>query len=126
MSAAQTSTVGRDLVAEQPGCIGLDWAGCMERLASTKRGRMAITVGALPTIVPVCYTIVDDQVRFPVMTDEAWRATDGHIVAFNAEGVDAGDRLWSVGVLGRAHHLASPDARLVALSIERLKGHREA
>lgn len=125
MSGTQTSAVGRHLVAEPRECIRLDWAGCMERLASTKRGRMAITVGALPSIVPVRYTIVDDQVLFPVTTDEVWRATDGHIVAFNAEGVDAGGHLWSVGVLGRVHHLASPDARLVALRIERLAGHRE-
>ena len=95
----------------------------MERLASTNRGRMAITVGALPAIVPVRYAVVDDDVEFPVATDEAWRATDGHIVAFNAEGVDDNGHPWSVGVLGRTRHLADADQRLVALSIERLSGH---
>ncbi len=86
---------------------------------------MAITVGALPAIVPVRYAVVDDRVEFPVATDEVWRATDGHIVAFNAEGVDDNGELWSVGVLGRARHVPKEDERLVALSIERLSGHRQ-
>ena len=125
MSTAAVPAPDRDVVPDQPGCIRLDRAACMGRLASTDRGRMAVTVRALPTIVPVRYAVVGDHIEFPVMTDEAWRATDGRIVAFNAEGVDAGGHLWSVGVLARADHLAGPGERRVALSIERLNGHRE-
>ena len=98
----------------------------MARLASTDRGRMAITVSALPAIVPVRYAVVDGHIEFPVVTDLTWRATDGQIVAFNAEGVDAGGHLWSVGVLARAQHLPDALGRRVALSIERMNGHREA
>ena len=126
MSTLPKPAPDHDPVPDQPGCARLDRSGCMKRLASTDRGRMAITVGAVPAIVPVRYAVVDGQVEFPVTTDEVWRATDDHIVAFNAEGVDPGGHLWSVGVLGRAHHVERPDGRRVALSVERLSGHREA
>jgi hypothetical protein len=114
-----------DAMPDQPGCTRLDRAACMGRLASTDRGRMAISVGALPVIVPVRYAVVDGRIEFPVVTDEAWRATDDRVVAFNAEGVDPGGHLWSVGVLARAHHLPGPGERRAGLSIERLSGHRE-
>jgi len=114
-----------DAPPDEPGCIRLDRADCLERLASTGRGRVALTLGALPVIVPVRYVVSDGSIVFPVSRDDVWRATDDHIVAFNADGVDGYEHSWSVGVLGRTHHLTSDGERLVALTTDRINGHRE-
>jgi nitroimidazol reductase NimA-like FMN-containing flavoprotein (pyridoxamine 5'-phosphate oxidase superfamily) len=114
-----------DVMPEEPGCTHLDRAECLERLASVGRGRVALTVGALPVIVPVRYVVSDGNIVFPVSRDDVWRATDDHIVAFNAEGVDGYEHVWSVGVLSRARHVTSDGERLVELATDRINGHRE-
>jgi nitroimidazol reductase NimA-like FMN-containing flavoprotein (pyridoxamine 5'-phosphate oxidase superfamily) len=119
------TSVSADAIPEEPGCTGLDRTECLERLAGTGRGRVAITLGALPVIVPVRYVVSDGSIVFPVSRDDVWRATDDHIVAFNADGVDGYQHSWSVGVLGRARHLTSDGERLVALTLDRINGHRE-
>jgi len=86
---------------------------------------VALTIGALPVIVPVRYVVSEGSILFPVSGDEVWRATDDHIVAFNADGVDGCQHLWSVGVLGRARHLTCDGQHLVDLTVDRINGHRE-
>ena len=125
MTVARVPFFDADALLDEPGCTRLDRAECLERLASTGRGRVALTVGALPVIVPVRYVMSDGSIVFPVSRDDVWRATDDHIVAFNAEGVDGYQHAWSVGVLGRARHLTSDGERLVALANDRINGHRE-
>jgi nitroimidazol reductase NimA-like FMN-containing flavoprotein (pyridoxamine 5'-phosphate oxidase superfamily) len=125
MRASGTAASDADAILDELGCARLDRAQCLARLESTDRGRVAITVGALPEIVPVRYVVSDGTIVFPVRRDEVWRATDEYIVAFNAEGVDESQHAWSVGVLGRSHHLASGGERFVALTTDRLDGHRE-
>jgi nitroimidazol reductase NimA-like FMN-containing flavoprotein (pyridoxamine 5'-phosphate oxidase superfamily) len=125
MTDANVAPYDADALPEEPGLTRLDRAECLAHLATGGRGRVALTVGALPVIVPVRYIMSDGSIVFPVSRDDVWRATDDHIVAFNADGVDRYQHLWSVGVLGRARHLTSDGERLVALTTDRINGHRE-
>jgi nitroimidazol reductase NimA-like FMN-containing flavoprotein (pyridoxamine 5'-phosphate oxidase superfamily) len=82
------------LVAEQ----------CLELLATSSLGRIAVTIGAVPAIFPVHYQMVEGQIVF-----RAGKGTNLHtasantVVAFEVDDVDASwAGGWSVLVVGVA------------------------
>jgi hypothetical protein len=79
-------------------------------LESTDRGRLGLNVGALPTILPVRYAIDRDEVVVCVQVGSvADKATNGNVVAFQADGVETNGTEWSVTVIGLGRHLTAPD-----------------
>jgi len=132
------------LEVDRAGLEVLDRAACLRLLASADRGRIALNVGALPVILPVRFALALDRVVLSVSVGSALdRATDGTLVAFQADGADTEPpREWSVSVVGTACHLDDPDSealsavrslpkwapglpsRLVAISTDRLTGRR--
>jgi nitroimidazol reductase NimA-like FMN-containing flavoprotein (pyridoxamine 5'-phosphate oxidase superfamily) len=79
-------------------------------LESTDRGRLGLNVGALPTILPVRYAIDGDDVVMCVLVGSvADKATNGNVVAFQADGVETNGTEWSVTVIGVARRLTAPD-----------------
>ena len=82
------------LVAEQ----------CLELLATSSLGRIAVTIGAVPAIFPVHYQMVEGQIVF-----RAGKGTNLHtasantVVAFEVDDVDPSwAEGWSVLVVGVA------------------------
>jgi nitroimidazol reductase NimA-like FMN-containing flavoprotein (pyridoxamine 5'-phosphate oxidase superfamily) len=122
----------------------LDRATCLQLLAGTQRGRIAVNLGALPVILPVRYVLDDDRVLMSVTVGSALdRATDGAVVAIQVEGVDElRQQEWSVCAVGTAHHVDVSDelsgaacaalaawapkvpTRMVAVTTDRLTGRR--
>jgi nitroimidazol reductase NimA-like FMN-containing flavoprotein (pyridoxamine 5'-phosphate oxidase superfamily) len=96
-------------VIERDACLGL--------LSGATFGRMALTVDALPRIVPVRFAVHRDRINAYVHgADEVAKALDAAVVAFQADGYDNDiHQVWSVHVVGRvtAHHdsafVISPD-----------------
>jgi nitroimidazol reductase NimA-like FMN-containing flavoprotein (pyridoxamine 5'-phosphate oxidase superfamily) len=87
---------------------------CRQRLRSGGEGHVAVTVGALPAVVPVHYELRDGQLwcstADPVVTPLP--RVDG-IVAFETdEHVDASRTSWSVLVVGPATSLPDGGLRL--------------
>jgi nitroimidazol reductase NimA-like FMN-containing flavoprotein (pyridoxamine 5'-phosphate oxidase superfamily) len=128
---------------DRSGLEVLGRAECLRLLAQTDRGRIAINVRALPAILPVRYALDGEQVV--VCTDPETvlaRATDGHVVAFEAESAEPPE--WSVSVVGVARHVTDPQeearlgrlplprwrpgahARFVTISTEEISGRRNA
>ena len=132
------------LEVDRAGLEILDRAACLRLLATGVHGRIALNVGALPVILPVRYALADERVLMRVSVDSALdRATNGTVVAFQADGSDAQSAPeWSVSVVGTARHLDDPDpevivavrslplwapdlpSRLVAISTDRVTGRR--
>jgi nitroimidazol reductase NimA-like FMN-containing flavoprotein (pyridoxamine 5'-phosphate oxidase superfamily) len=82
----------------------LSTADCRRLLATRALGRVGLTSGALPVILPVEYAYEGDVITFRTAGDDKLRAAaDGHVLAFEVDAYDAesGGR-WSVHVLGRA------------------------
>jgi nitroimidazol reductase NimA-like FMN-containing flavoprotein (pyridoxamine 5'-phosphate oxidase superfamily) len=73
-------------------------------------GRIAISVGALPVILPVNYLAFDGAVWFRAPSNGTHsRASVGSVVAFEADGYDdAGSFGWSVLVRGIADEVSDP------------------
>lgn len=119
---------------------------CLALLTTAEIGRIAISVKALPVILPVRFAMDDDQIVISThhgTTLDA--ATCGTVVAFETDGSTGGGEVgWSVHVNGIARHVTDPasvdrmaalglpswsagqPARLVAISTEQLSGRRSA
>ena len=93
---------------------------CLRLLGGATWGRVAVSVGALPSILPVQYALDGESIIFRAAPGTALEgATRGTVVAFEADGVEAGCGPWSVLVVGVARHLTGEDdvSRLHALPL---------
>jgi hypothetical protein len=79
---------------------------CLALLATTSIGRVGLSWRALPMILPVHYQLRDHTVVVRTMRGSTLdRASDGTVVAFEAEGpAGAVDPTWSVAAAGLASH----------------------
>lgn len=129
---------------DRNGLVVLRREECLDLLGSSTLGRVAVTVGALPTILPVNFRLVDDQVVFRTgVGSKLDAATRGEVVAFEVDGIDPVEHTgWSVVVTGVVEECelhrwvdgivvdAIPrwapdgDTRVVALSTEIVSGRR--
>ena len=93
-------------------------AECLDRLRDVAFGRVGLSVDALPVIVPVFLTVIDDVVVFRTAPGTPLRAATGDaIVAVEVDTVDehtgAG---WTVLVRGAAHELEHGTRHEAAMS----------
>ena len=100
----------------------LDRAHCLDLLAQGGLGRIGISIGAVPVILPVHYVFVDGLIQFhTLMGSTIERATRHAVVAFETDGLDLDGQHWSVAVTGTAYHLQDPNAmedRLLRVAIQ--------
>jgi hypothetical protein len=77
---------------------------CRRLLATKTLGRVGLTSGALPMIMPVEYVYEEGVITFRTEHDVKLRAAvHGAVLAFEVDAYDAATGLgWSVHVLGRA------------------------
>jgi nitroimidazol reductase NimA-like FMN-containing flavoprotein (pyridoxamine 5'-phosphate oxidase superfamily) len=119
----------------------LDRAACLRRLRSVSLGRIAITSGALPTILPINFRVDGDRILFRTgVGTKLDAATRGTVVAFEADAVDPMYHSgWSVVVTGIAREVADPsdqavyttprwapgkEERLVEVTIDEISGRQ--
>jgi uncharacterized protein len=86
-------------------------ADCMNLLETVSIGRVAVSLGALPVILPVNFTMVDgDIVIRTTPGTKLDAATTNAVVAFEVDGFDPTDHDgWSVLVQGVAEEVTDPD-----------------
>ena len=82
----------------------LDEAECRRLLASSRLGRVAVNMAALPAIFPVNFVVEDDHIVFRTGTGTKLEAATRHaVVAFECDQVDALEHEgWSVMAIGQA------------------------
>lgn len=94
---------------------------CLRLLASATLGRIGITSGALPTVLPVNFRLVGDEIVFRTGGGSKLEAaTDNTVVAFEVDDMDpVWHTGWSVVVTGMARVVTDPAdlARIEASSI---------
>jgi uncharacterized protein len=84
---------------------------CRALLCTEVVGRIAVSVGALPAIFPVNYTVVDNDILFLTGEGLKWRAALANtVVGFEVDSLDpALDYGWSVLVVGVAKEVAGEE-----------------
>lgn len=89
-------------------------AECVRLLAGEQIGRVAISVNALPAILPVRFAIDRGEIVFRASPGGVLAEATRHaVVAFEADGLEPGVGSWSVLATGLARHLAEHDARVL-------------
>ena len=96
-------------------------AECWALLGDHDEGRVAYTENALPTIVPVPYTLLGNRVVLRCRTERMAAQLDGQVVAFQVDEPGAGGRRRSVVVTGRAERLTGPTGA-VRLNVGQVRG----
>ena len=83
---------------------GLSEQECRRLLSTRTLGRVGLTSGALPVIMPVEYVYEAGVITFRTAHDAKLRAAEqGDVLAFEVDAYDAASgHGWSVHVLGRA------------------------
>lgn len=128
---------------DRNGLEVLDRLECLRLLATARVGRVGLTSGALPRILPVNFRMVDDRVVIRTgVGSKLDAALRNAVVAFEADDFDVIDHTgWSVLVTGVAEELPhdgidetertrvprwapGPDGRLVAISTALISGRR--
>lgn len=98
------------LETDRNGLVMLDRHECLHLLASATLGRIGLTTGALPAVLPVNFWF--DGERILIHTGPGTKlaaATQDAVVAFEVDDMDAFWHTgWSVLVTGIAHHLTDP------------------
>jgi nitroimidazol reductase NimA-like FMN-containing flavoprotein (pyridoxamine 5'-phosphate oxidase superfamily) len=89
---------------------------CVSRLSGRSVGRVSVSMGALPVVVPVDYVLDHDSVVFSAPLDRALAAAcDGSVIAFEVDDfahlVTTAAR-WSVHIVGVASLLPNQAVRL--------------
>jgi nitroimidazol reductase NimA-like FMN-containing flavoprotein (pyridoxamine 5'-phosphate oxidase superfamily) len=110
------------MAEQQPTLEDLSFEECRRLLAGTSLGRVGVTIGALPAVLPVNFVVDDDGIVFrTVPGTKLDAATARAVVAFEADGFEAErDAVWSVLVRGMATEIVDPDelARARALPLQ--------
>ena len=124
---------------------------CRRLLGSEHLGRVALSVAALPAVLPVFYRLIGDRLVFAV-EDDLYDVLSDNIVAFEVDRVDPETNLgWTVQVIGRSSPASDlrlpgfglpgferpgftpapsptpsgrPPDRLIGLTLDRLSGQR--
>lgn len=131
-------------VIDRNGLEILDREESLRLLATATLGRLSVTFGALPTILPVNFRLVGEDIALrTTIGTKLDAATCGAIVAFEVDEIDpiyhSG---WSVVVVGEAREVTDavelehfqrahiprwapvPSQRVVAISTEMVSGRR--
>ena len=88
---------------------------CVELLSQRTLGRVAVSIAALPVVLPVHYGIVGGDVVFrTVAGTKLTGAVTNAVVAFEVDDIDDGGVGWSVLVVGRAEIVDDPVERAAA------------
>jgi nitroimidazol reductase NimA-like FMN-containing flavoprotein (pyridoxamine 5'-phosphate oxidase superfamily) len=108
------------------GLDELDRDECLDLLRRATIGRVAITTGERPAILPVLFAVLDGDVIIRTAPgDKLVAALLHHTVPFEVDDHDTERRAgWSVLVVGRAEEIVRPDeiARCEALGLESWAG----
>ena len=114
-------------------------AECRRLLSSREIGRLAVSVGALPLVLPVQYSLQADRLLLRTPGHhEVRHAIDGDVVGFQADQLDLRHGVgWSVSVTGTVHvvtdaprdavvHGWFSDGVVLAMGTDLIVGHRVA
>jgi uncharacterized protein len=102
-------TDARTFLSEGDAFDSLTEAECRNLLATRTFGRVGVTSGGLPVILPVRYLYADDAITFRTGRGTKLRAAEsGDVLAFEVDTYDSEtSEGWSVLVLGRATVLST-------------------
>ena len=115
------------MATDRNGLEILTRSECFDLLKTARLGRIALSVAALPVVLPVNFAMFDNDVLIRTTTGSKLEAAATNaVVGFEVDRVDDTDRLgWSVLVQGMASEITGPDEldRARQMPLEPWTGH---
>jgi nitroimidazol reductase NimA-like FMN-containing flavoprotein (pyridoxamine 5'-phosphate oxidase superfamily) len=114
-----------ELGLDRNGMDVLSREACFEKLGRNGIGRVGVSVGALPAILPIMYAVADGEIYFRTAPGaKLIAARQNAVVAFEADDARAIDHSgWSVLAVGRAEVVSDAELeRLAKLPLGRWVG----
>jgi hypothetical protein len=97
------------MARDHNGLVILSRPECVDLLRSVPVGRIALSVDALPVVLPVNFAMLDDDIVIgTVAGSKLEAAATNAVVAFEADWLDHDDPRWSVLVQGVALEITDP------------------
>ena len=89
----------------------LSRSNCLQLLGQAQIGRIALSMGALPVVMPVNFAVFDGDILIWIARDTKLdRAASGAVVAFEIDGIEPGTQSgWSVLIQGMAQEITDED-----------------
>ena len=108
--AIPSPSADQPVETDRSGLEILDREECLRLLGTVTLGRVGVTIGALPVVVPINFKLVGDQVVFRVgVGTKLDTAIHNVVVAFEADDVKpVGGGGWSVSITGLAREVIDP------------------
>ena len=99
------------MTVDRNGLDVLDRQECLALLDRSILGRVALSMGALPTILPINFRLIDDHIVFRTgVGSKLDAASRGAVIAFEVDSFDPMDHTgWSVVVTGIAQESPTTD-----------------
>jgi hypothetical protein len=100
----------RVVIRDRKGLRVMGRAECLDRLRLRSFGRVGVSIGALPTVLPVNYRVVDESIVFRTGAGTKLQAaSSGTVVAFEIDDHDPITHSgWSVVAVGPAQVVEDP------------------
>ena len=94
-----------------PRIVPIDEEGCWRLMPTAPLGRVGLTEGALPVILPVHFTVREPEVVFASLPDVKIRSADrGDILVFQVDHYDPSTgQGWAVNAIGPARRVTQPE-----------------
>jgi len=93
------------------GAPSLPETECRTLLASANFGRLSVTIGALPVVVPVAYQYLGGSITLATGNGPASRAAHDAVVALGVDNAHLDDDFWTILVIGYANEITQDDER---------------
>jgi hypothetical protein len=105
---------GAPIEPDRNGLQILDRAECLRLLGTATLGRVGITIGALPVVLPITFRLVGEQIIFRTGAGTKLdAATHNNVVAFEVDDFEPFSHAgWSVVVTGVARSITDADERV--------------
>ena len=110
---------GDAMEVDRNGLEVLDRMECLRLLGQATVGRIAVTVGALPVILPINFRVIEDRIVFRTgIGSKLHAATDNAVVAFEVDEIEMLSHSgWSVTVTGTSRAITDP-AELASIDVD--------
>jgi uncharacterized protein len=130
LAFANSATAEPEEGCDHNGFVILSRRECLHRLTEQRLGRVAVSMRALPVILPVRFALLDEDIVFRTAAGARLSTCCDHaVVAFESDAYDPHTgHGWSVCITGMASPLTEPHdiVRASDLGLPQIGGDKEA
>jgi hypothetical protein len=85
---------------------------CRDLLGRTRIGRIGLSIGAVPAVIPIRYELSDTGILVGCGVDQVAKAMENSVIALQSDGFDEdSQKRWTVLAIGPTHRIGALELR---------------